>query len=87
MGEPAKVDEGQWKTSCPLCNCDRLLVTEVTLVATGEVIHPGTVLQPDGFIVDPDNERTHLKDQSTDNEVVMCPRCRSFFTLTDLVNQ
>ncbi len=88
MAEPNEA-EGQWKTKCPLCDCPRLLVIEVTLQTNSEVHHPGSVLSPDGFDVDPDGVLADegIDDMSTDDEVVMCPKCRAFFTLADLANE
>lgn len=75
----------QWTTECPKCrHRHTLVVFRVTLLATGETLYPETSLEPDGFIVDPECEYDHVKDQSTENEKVRCDSCREIFDLSDL---
>lgn len=70
----------QWKTTCPGCN-GGLVVTELTLTATGEKLSPNTELQSDGFEFDPDQ---NLRNLSTENEVVKCIKCGRSYDLADL---
>jgi ssDNA-binding Zn-finger/Zn-ribbon topoisomerase 1 len=75
----------QWRTSCPKCGHETLLVSEVVLCATGETLYPYSELCGDGFDVDPRSELPDsIKDQSTENEKVTCPKCKAEFDLGDL---
>lgn len=82
MAKPASID-GDYVTNCPHCGCGRLLVVEVTL-SDGRTYSPGTRLTADGFVVDPD-DTLDLEDQSTEDEVVLCPECRKFMPLAELM--
>jgi hypothetical protein len=74
----------QWDTKCPQCKEEALIVREAVLCATGERIHPASPLAPDGFDVDPAGKFLHLKDMSTEDEKVMCLKCKAEFDLSDL---
>lgn len=72
----------QWRTDCPSCGHDILIVESVTLCATGEEHHPRSVLKADGFEV---NCSDVLRDQSTQDEVIRCGGCGKQFELSELV--
>ena len=71
----------QWRTDCPSCGHDVLIVESVILFATGERHYPRSVLQEDGFDVNCSDE---LKDQSTEEEVIRCENCGKAFGLSEL---
>lgn len=73
----------QWRTDCPKCGEEELVVTEVTLAATGKKHSPDAPLMPDGFEVDP-GFVLDLKDYSTEDERVKCSGCGAEFDLCDL---
>ncbi len=78
-------EHAQWTDRCP--NCDNqhcLKVVEVRLVVPGVTIYPGTDLMPDGFEVDPYSDYPDLKDLSTEDEKVLCIRCKGEFRLGQL---
>jgi len=85
VAKPASIETNEnYVTNCPHCGCDHLMVVEVTLV-NGKKHYPGTPLTDDGFIVDPNDELLTLDDQSTEDEVVLCPECRTFMPLEELM--
>jgi DNA-directed RNA polymerase subunit RPC12/RpoP len=71
----------QWRTDCPSCGHDVLIVESVILCATGERHNPRSVLQADGFEVNCGEE---LKDQSTSDEEIKCEGCGKRFDLSAL---
>lgn len=71
----------QWRTDCPSCRHDVLIVESVILSATGERHSPRSVLLEDGFYVNCGDE---LKDQSTEDEVIRCENCGKGFDLSEL---
>lgn len=70
-----------FKTECPKCGSDNLVVSEATLCATGERIYMHSTLHADGFEVPADED---LKDCSTEDEVVLCKECGHTFPLADI---
>lgn len=74
----------QWTNRCPHCGAKELTVTAVRLVATGRRTFPHTPLTPHGFVVDPEGRHERLKDQSTEDEKVVCENCNRKFNLDEL---
>jgi hypothetical protein len=73
--------EGQWITICPNCGAEPLLVTKVTLLATGREVYLNTPLCNDGFEV---NHPDTARDGSTEDEHVLCTKCYEAYLLSDL---
>lgn len=78
----------QWRTDCPSCEHDGLIVESVVLSSTGKKHYPNSTLFADGFEVfalgssgESDDEPD---DQSTEDEVVKCPGCGKRFGLPEL---
>lgn len=69
----------QWKTACPKCKAkDALIVFQVTLSATGEVLNMRSSLNADGFEVPTDGRA------DTEDEKVRCVQCGEEFKLSEL---
>jgi hypothetical protein len=69
VDDPIADGTNQWDIKCPTCGVDdQLRVFQVTLARTGEVHQIDAKLEPDGFLVNVDEE----KDQSTEDEKVRC---------------
>lgn len=72
----------QWTTTCPKCKTEgALVVKEVTLCETGKRHRPNTPLTSEGFDVNCDPD---LKDQSTEDEDIVCTACGTCFDLGGL---
>lgn len=71
-----------FKTACPACGKEKLIVTEATLAATGERIDVNQPLEADGFLV---SVASDVKDASTEDEKVLCTACKKEFDLSDLM--
>jgi hypothetical protein len=65
-----------FKTACPSCGSDSLVVVGATLVATGERLDMRAPLSADGFEVP-----TDAKDASTEDEKCHCCACGHDFDL------
>ena len=79
-------EPANWTDRCPGCGKTRCLkVIEATLTATGATIYPGSDLMAEGFEVDPWNELSPIvgKDFSTEDEIVLCIRCRREYPLEE----
>lgn len=80
--EPVR-DDAQWRTTCPVCGDEDLLVVEAILVYNGRNTYPDSRLSESGFEVP---EAFELPDGSTTEEFVKClgtPAHR--FRLSDLM--
>ena len=71
----------QYKTECPNCDADSLIVTEVTLEVNGERVSLNVPLHSDGFEVDVEGTE---KNGSTEDERVLCTSCKTEYDLCDL---
>lgn len=73
--------EQQWLTGCPECGAkESLIVTEITISATGERKIINSKLDPDGF-----GFEYERKDSSTEDEIVICAHCTRKYYLEDLL--
>lgn len=69
---PIPGEYDQWLSTCPQCK-DTLHLESYRLSATGHLVEGnGVHLRTDGF---PVNAPFDLRDQSTEEEIVYCPRC------------
>lgn len=71
-----------FKTACPACGEETLIVTQATLATTGERIAVNQPLEADGFLVPVASD---VKDASTEDERVLCTACKKEFDLSELV--
>ncbi|NJO81567.1 MAG: hypothetical protein HC828_01570 [Blastochloris sp.] len=76
----APPENDQWLTDCPYCG-DTLIVTNVTLAATGNRVSLYTPLCGDGFEV---NHPDAQDNGSTSDEEVLCTGCKREYKLADL---
>ena len=71
----------QWETKCPICGSEELFISRATLVETGKIVFMNSKLLHDGFLIP---EYAGVKNYSTEDEVVLCKKCRLRFNLEEL---
>lgn len=76
-------DYGMFKSHCPYCGEEDLIVREVTLSSTGETIEVAAELCADGFDLTP--YAGGGEGGATQDEVVRCMSCGTQYTLAELL--